>query len=155
MKLILCADERFGYSFNHRRQTSDREMVRDLKRRLGSEADRIRVNAYTERLLLRNGYFSPEEAARREASPAPAGSAFLKNADDASGWVWTENVDLKGLYHTIDELLLYVWDKRYPADLLFPEQLLAGLRPAETAEFPGYSHDLIRVEHYVLRKQEA
>ena len=155
MKLVLCTDSRYGYSFNHRRQSSDIEMRRDMIRRLGTEADRIFVNAYTERSLLKDGCFSDEEAARRKDGPSPSGRAFLETAEKAGGWAFAENVDLKGCLHCIDELLLYIWDKRYPADYTFPAELLSSFRLEEEAQLKGRSHDVIYLKHYVRKSPEA
>ena len=151
MKLILCVDDRLGYSFNHRRQSSDLCMRQDMVRRLGDGFDDIFINAHTERSLLKDGCFGPREAKRRLEHPARSGRAFLEDAADADGWAFVENVEVKGLWHRVDEILLYIWDKRYPADYSFPKELLSSFVLTEETRFPGKSHDVIRLEHYVRK----
>ncbi len=155
MKLVICTDSRLGYAFNHRRQSADLRMRQDMFRRLGGAAGGLFVNAYTERSLLRDGCFDAKEAARRGKNPAPSGRAFLEAAAEAGGWAFVENVEVKGLWHRVDEILLYIWDKRYPADYAFPKALLSSFELTETAEFPGRSHDVIRLEHYVRKDADA
>ncbi len=152
MKLILCTDERLGYSFNHRRQSSDLEMRRDMVRRLGSAADNIYVNIYTERSLLRDGFFSEEEAIRRRKAPAKSGRKFLEKAIRNDGWAFVENVDLKGCWHSIDEILLYIWDKRYPAEYELPAGMLESFIMVGQTQFSGHSHEVIRLEHYMRKR---
>ena len=151
IRLVLCADASFGYSFNHRRQSFDREMLKHLKELLQDERDRIFVNQYTERRLLKEGFFTDTEAEKRQENPALPGNSFLKEASSAGGTAWAENVSLQGWYHLIDEIDLYRWDKRYPADLYFSETLLKDFELCEETCFRGYSHDEILFQRYIMK----
>lgn len=151
IRLVLCVDASCGYSFNHRRQSADREMLRHLREKLQDQADHIFVNQYTERRLLREGFFSDEETTRRQEHPALPGNSFLKEAVKEGGTVWAENVSLQGFYHLIGEIDLYRWDKRYPADLSFPETILENYELCEEERFCGYSHDEILYQRYILK----
>ena len=50
----------------------------------------------------------------------------------------------------VGALVIYRWNRRYPADLYFTEDIAAaGLRLESTEEFEGYSHEKITKEVYV------
>ena len=154
MKLILFTDERYGFSFNHRRQSSDLRAREHLKARLAGEWLSVFMNDYTRRSLQRDGLLEedlsfPGQAA---ASSVRDDASFLEQAAAAGGWAYVENVSLTGYYHLIDEILLYQFDKRYPADRLFAVSLLQGFTLTEQEVVPGNSHDEIEFSHYI-RKQ--
>lgn len=160
MKLILCTDIRFGYSFNYRRQTADRAMHAHLSRILAKSSLPVHMNAYTSRSLLANEALLEEsflkkiviDDSRKEgyilSDETFFDSAFLLEACRNKEWAYVENVSLIGYYHLIDEILLYRWDKRYPADRLFPGSLLSAFSLAEKETFRGNSHDEIEFLHY-------
>ena len=169
MKLILFTDDRYGFSFNHRRQSSDLRAREHLKARLAGEWPSVYMNDYTRRSLQRDGLIEellpethPASSRQDEASfpeQAVASSvrddpSFLQEAAAAGGWAYVENVSLTGYYHLIDEILLYRFDKRYPADRLFAVSLLQSFTLAEQEIIPGSSHDEIEFSHYVIKKQE-
>ncbi len=156
MKLIICTDTRFGYSFNQRRQSSDREVHQHMAGQLLKAEVPVSANYYTTRSLLRNREFIPDAFFERLLLPAKeddAPSDFLFTAARDEIYAYVENVSLIGYYHLIDEILLYIWDKRYPADLMFPASLLSAFQLKEEETFPGHSHEEIIFRHYVKRTE--
>ena len=151
MKLVICVDDSFGYSFNHRRQSFDKGMRRHLRKVLGDDIARLYVNDYSERSLMRDGFYSPMEIVKRFQIPAAAKEAFLSDASEQDAYAFVENVPLEGFYHCIDEIYLYQWDKRYPSDLKFPQEFLNSFDVVEEEAFSGTSHDEIRFTHYRLK----
>ena len=156
MKLIICTDTRFGYSFNQRRQSSDRAVHQHMAGQLLKAETPVTMNYYTTRSLFRNQEFIPaaffeDLLCSSEEDDAP--SDFLVTAARDHIFAFVENVSLMGYYHLIDEILLYIWDKRYPADLMFPASLLSAFQLTEEETFPGHSHEEIIFRHYVKRTE--
>ena len=156
MKLIICTDTRFGYSFNERRQSSDRAVHQHMAGQLLKAEVPVSMNYYTTRSLLRNREFIPAAFFDRILLPAKeddAPSDFLLTAARDHIYAYVENVSLMGYYHLLDEILLYTWDKRYPADLMFPASLLSAFHLKEEETFPGHSHEEITFRHYIKRTE--
>lgn len=104
MTLIVCVDQRNGFRFNNRRQSSDR--------------------CVTERInyLLADG----------------KNTCFLENGDPFT------------YLKSVEKLIVFRWDKVYPADTKFPmEDFLKQLTLQSRETFPGFSHELITQEVYI------
>ena len=50
----------------------------------------------------------------------------------------------------IENLILYRWNRHYPADLHLPRELPEQRLLVQVTEFPGFSHENITREVYVL-----
>lgn len=132
MILVLCTDDQGGVLFNRRRQSQDRLLREDLLREVDGRP--LWMNGYSA------GQFSPVPENVRVAEDffAQAGRGEFCFFEDADPLPWAERAE---------EIILYRWNRRYPADRrvsLPPE----GWRPERTEEFPGSSHDLITKEVY-------
>ena len=134
MILVACVDQTGGMSFHNRRQSRDREVVR-----------RILADADGSRLWL-----------SQRSCPlfAPLGGGQVHAAEDfllragAGEYAFAEA--LAALPDGLEAVVLYRWDKRYPADQWFPADLGAlGWRLARRETFPGYSHKTIEKETYI------
>lgn len=128
MILALCVDDRNGLRFNHRRQSRDKELIRDLLASAGTvwiHPDSI--------ALFPEGTVRSEEAYLSLAAPGELcfceDDAYLKFAD------------------RIESIILYRWNRVYPRDLCF--QFPGQWRLAETRDFPGSSHEKISREVYI------
>ncbi len=154
MKLIICTDTRLGYSFNNRRQTSDREVHRHMADRLLERGIPLYINQYSRRSVIRSREYLPPgflDEVVRSGSKDDEPGAFLDAAIENGAFAFVENVPLTGLYHNIDEIMMYTWDKRYPADLLIPYSLLSSFDLVEEETFMGHSHEGIVFRHYVKK----
>ena len=61
-----------------------------------------------------------------------------------------ETGDISANLKQTNRLIVFRWDKVYPADTRFPmEEILNTFRLEYTETFPGYSHDVITQEVYV------
>ncbi|MBO5952932.1 MAG: ribonuclease Z [Oscillospiraceae bacterium] len=136
MKLIVCLDNRNGMLFAGRRQSSDRKLrQRILEITAGC---RLWMNSYSAKQFGEAG----ENILVSEGFMADAA------AEDCC---FAENTDIRPFVDRIDTVILYRWNRDYPADVRFPVELFADRwRLAESCEFAGYSHDTITEEIYML-----
>ena len=135
MNLIVCIDDKGGMMFNHRRQSQDRELRRDILALTGEK--KLWVSPYTAR------QFRPEEQERLTVS-----DSFLTEAG-AGEFCFAEEGPFAPVREQLETLILYKWNRHYPADCrldLDPEA--EGLSLRETVEFPGFSHEKITREVY-------
>lgn len=135
MNIIVCVDDNLGMTFNRRRQSQDRV----LRERILSLARGA--------VLWMNAYSRKQFAA--DAVPQPrVDEAFLELAGTGE-FCFVENLPLLPYEDKIEQLILYRWNRRYPADRRFDIPLEEhGWTLAETAEFAGSSHEKITEERY-------
>lgn len=122
MKLIVCVDRNNGLSFNHRRQSRDRAVTADILTYAPVQVREFSASLFADAPdrveLCKN--FSERAVCFAERLPLPASPEVL---------------------------ILYRWDRVYPADEFLPYDLSAWtLQSAE--EFAGYSHERITKEIY-------
>lgn len=127
MILAVCVDDKLGMLFNKRRQSKDRELRKDL---LSLTDQPLWVNEYTAK------QFTEEEKMWLNVR-----EDFLDTVgEDALCFV--ENLPLTGYEAKVTRLILYRWNRIYPADVRFPFDL-ANWDLESEYEFKGYSHDKI------------
>ena len=117
MIAIVCIDDKGGMLFNHRRQSQDRMLRADLLREAARRP--VWMNAYS---------------ARQFGAPAEN----LRVVEDR---------DLSPLAGKLEGLILYRWNRTYPADLYFTLSL-EGWTLERREEFAGSSHEKITKEVY-------
>lgn len=127
MKVIVIVDDHMGMMFNHRRQSQDREVIHDIIQL--TQSSRLLMSTYSSKLF--NGYGIIDDE-------------LLENADK-DDYCFIEEQQV--LMENIDELVLYHWNRVYPADQYFYIDMNL-LELIETKEFCGYSHDKITREIY-------
>ena len=133
MIAAICIDDNRGMLFNRRRQSQDRLLREDLLREAAGGP--LWMNAYSARQFK-----DPPENLR--VSPgflAEAGPGELCFVEDQDLSPWTER---------LEKLIVYRWNRTYPADTWFTLHL-EGWRLERTAEFAGSSHEKITKEVYV------
>lgn len=130
MILVVCIDDKGGMLFNRRRQSQDRLLRLDLLREAAGAA--IWMNAYSARQFAP----APENIRVAEDFPAQAGEGEFCFFEDVDPVPWLD---------AAEKVLLYHWNRRYPADRFFP-QPLAGRSVARSEEFAGASHESITKE---------
>ena len=132
MIAVVCVDDRGGMLFNRRRQSQDRVLRGDL---LAQAAGRpVWMNGYS------LGQFGPETGDLRTAEDCldRAGKGELCFVETTDPAPWLERME---------GLVLYRWNRRYPADLRFTLPL-EGWTPVRREEFAGSSHEKITKEVY-------
>lgn len=130
MTLIVCLDETGGMMFNHRRQSRDRILISELCEHIGSH--KLYISAYSEPLFKDTG-------ANYTVSPSPLSEA----TDD--DYCFIEDLPVLSFFDRVDEVILYRWNRYYPADVYF-DASLEGFSLVATKEFVGSSHENITKE---------
>lgn len=135
MVIIVCIENRNGILFNHRRVSRD-EMV--LKR--------IMEKSKTPLLLT------------------PYSAALFKDFDNivvcenpltvAKEWdvCFIEDIDVLPYLEKVSKIILYRWNRDYPADTFFPEIEKYGWKSVNVHEFKGKSHEKITEEEFINEK---
>ena len=131
MVIALCVDDQYGLLFNGRRQSRDRVLLDRLL-----ETDKtIWMNSYSAKMF----------------SQLPGNVSVQDNFMQAAGpedICFVENVPITDLPENCDQLILYHWNRKYPADLYFPAEELKKWKLVSTYDFPGNSHDKITEKIY-------
>lgn len=137
MKIIVCLDDDKGMLFNRRRQSQDTFVRRDIIENL--RGSRLWMNNYSFKQL-------------KECNQAliTVDEQFMELAG-AEDYCFVENLPLHSYEEKITELIVYYWNRRYPADL-YLDLDLQQWEVAEQQEFAGYSHDKITKIVYVKNK---
>ena len=129
MTVFVCVDDNLGLRFNGRRQSKDRAVIADILKSLDGE---LFLEPYSAKL------FEGKDITPREVEAAPQSGCFFAERPMA------EHLE------NIDRLVLYKWNRVYPADLHFDiRPLEAGFRLVSAEDFEGYSHERITKEEYV------
>lgn len=132
MTLVLCLDGNNGMMFNGRRQSSDRvvdKCIIDL-----STGGRLLVDTYSTKRFPEALLIGHELNALKDDDVC-----FAENADIARICI-----------DHADRVIIYRWDKIYPADVYFSAPLTKPTwRKVKTEDLTGYSHKQITKEVYV------
>ncbi len=137
MIVFIALDDNNGMMFNNRRQSQDRiirqHMLDDCRN------STLWIAEYSKKLFLSEDDTSlPDNLI--------VDDDFLNKAgiDD---YCFVENRPLKAYIDKIHTLVIFKWNRIYPADLHFDSSILNnGWNKIFTTEFVGSSHDLITKE---------
>ena len=133
MKVIICLDDNQGMLFNKRRQSRDRKVTEDICKM----TDKLWVSPFSEKLF--------DEVAIELC----ISERYLEEAGDGE-YCFVEVEMLTPHLHKIEEVIVYRWNRKYPADVCLDIKL-QDLELAEQSEFAGFSHEKITKEIYVRR----
>lgn len=133
MKLAVCIDNGGGMIFNHRRQSRDRELIRDLAEHLGGA--RLYAEAFSETILADVPH---TVITREQAKDLGENDVFF-----------VECPPVAPLLSCADTLIIYHWNRSYPSDETLDVPLV-GLTLVSTVDFVGSSHEKITKEVYRL-----
>lgn len=133
MKVIVCLDDRDGMCFNRRRQSQDRVVIADIVS--GANGAPIWMNAYSAALF-------------EDAKNIHVSEAFLTEAPE-DAWCFVEDQPLCKVQARIDTLIVYRWNRHYPADRHLDLNLEEWSLVA-SEDFEGHSHEKITKEEYHL-----
>lgn len=131
MRVITCSDQNGGLFFNQRRQSRDRLLIEDV---LSFCKGNILYMSDYSKMLFPDG--SSVVVAEHPLEAAKAGD-----------FCFVEGLLLAPAEASIEELILYRWDKVYPADV-FLDLDLSQWHLQDTYDFIGSSHDKITREVY-------
>ena len=158
MIVIACVDEKGGMMFHHRRQSQDRVLREDVLREC--EGKKLYMSPYS------YGMFETEVGGKckvgeggkrgkekicvweRLETEICIREDFLEGAGQDE-FCFVEGQDISGVKGQIDAVILYQWNRRYPADVYFALDLKAGGWELEKREeLKGFSHERITKEVY-------
>lgn len=134
MKIIVCIDDRNGMLFNKRRQSKDSALRQDVLT-LTKDA-RVWMNHYSAAQFGESG------------ANIVVDDAFLDRAE-SDDYCFVENTDIAPYADRVKCVILYRWNRAYPSDTKFPEELFCDKwKCTEILEFVGSSHEKITREVY-------
>ena len=134
MNIIVCLDDKNGMMFNKRRQSQDRVLRQHMLELAGDK--KLWMNAYSRK------QFSKEDENR--IAVAENGFQNIRSGE----YCFLEDEDPAQYTEQIEELILFHWNRIYPADFFCTLDLSEWKRKT-TEEFAGCSHEKITQEWYV------
>ena len=149
MKIIVCVDNQNGMMFNHRRQSQDRALRKRILELTGGK--KLWMNAYSQKQFLQVNGNMPKEQEQSgqlgQSGQIQADEAFLEKAGPGEP-CFVEDRSVAPFAGRVERVVLYRWDRAYPADLYW-DLSLEGWTLARREEFPGSSHEIITKEVYI------
>ena len=132
----MCLDEGLGMMFNKRRQSRDRAVIADVLKM--TEGEKLYIGQYSEKLFSESvGEYTVSDS-------------MLDIAREGE-FCFVESERLSGYKSRIEEIIVYRWNRKYPADLYFDIDIEnQGFSLVKSEEFEGYSHEKITKE--IFRK---
>lgn len=134
MTVIVCLDNANGMMFNHRRQSRDANVVNDILKTIKGTS--LLIAPYSEPL------FSQAECS------VSVSDSFLVYAG-AEDYCFVENTSVAEFKEKISKLVIYKWNRDYPADFYFDIDYANDYKLETTLDFVGTSHEKITKEVYV------
>ena len=126
MNVIICLDDNNGMLFNNRRQSRDKALLSDAFGNL--QGEKLYITSFSEKLMAE---YCDKVTLCEDASALQSGQ-----------WFFCENVDLTSFTDKIEMLVVYKWNRVYPAD--FNCNLDFSLFNLKSeSEFEGNSHPVI------------
>ena len=136
MILMVCIDKKNGIMFHGRRQSQDRIMMEHVLQECG------------EKKLYMNGY-SGAMFRNIDETKIVVSDDFLEKAGDGD-YCFLENMDIGKFQNKIEQVILYKWNRHYPADMYFTIDLQEqNWELQRMEEFKGTSHECITKEVYI------
>ena len=135
MKIIVCLDDKNGMMFGNRRQSRD---VAVTEKVISMVMDnKIWMDSYSAKLFA------------DYSEKTQINDMFLENADDGD-FCFVENRSVSQYLDKIDQIIVFRWNRHYPADQHFDVDLNENKwKIVETEDFSGKSHEKITMEIYV------
>lgn len=136
MNLIACVDDRMGMMFHGRRQSRDRAVAADIRQMCGGT--KLWIAPESEKLF------------GEECDGIHIAEDFFTKAGQGEYCfveTWPEKLTAEFCGKSVEQVILYRWNRAYPADRHFPLDL-GGWKLEKTEEFAGTSHDKITKEIY-------
>ena len=135
MILIACVDDDLGMMFNKRRQSQDKIL-------------RTRIMEMTTGKKLWMNHYSAGQFSDNPKADINADDAFLSDALPGE-YCFIENTNPAQYEKWVEKIVLYKWNRRYPADLRFDIPLADhGWKLKQSSDFVGSSHEKITEEVY-------
>ncbi len=140
MIVMAAVDNRKGMMFNRRRISQDR-LLREKILEIASGSC-LWMDAYS--------YAQFEDDAEEDpiSCPIKVDEDFLEKAGEGE-YCFVEDRTVSPYKDRIEQVILFQWNRDYPADQYFDLDVRDGnWQMTDSAEFPGYSHEVITMEVY-------
>lgn len=131
MKLIVCVDSNNGMLFNNRRQSRDKYLVEYICNFVGES--KLWITEFSESLFDGERYNLFE-------------FGEFENIEE-NDFVFIENYSPKILQDKLNEIIIFNWNRTYPADLFLDIPLDDWMIESES-EIEGFSHEKITMKRY-------
>lgn len=128
MIIAVCVDNRMGLLFNGRRLSKDAALRQKLAELSGGN---LRMSVYS---------------GKQFEEPVYAAEDYLSTAKDGD-WCFCEDTAYLDFADQIEKIVLFQWNRDYPADVHFT--FPGEWRLESSEDFSGTSHDKITMEVYV------
>lgn len=136
MIIIACVDDNMGMMFNSRRQSRDRIL-------------RKRILEMTEGKKLWMSEYSSALFSDCVGANIVAADSFLENAAEGE-YCFLEDKSALKYSDSIEKIVLFKWNRKYPADFYFDIPLEEqGWKISAASDFSGSSHEKITEEVYI------
>ena len=137
MILIVCVDEKNGMLFNNRRQSKDRNLIEHILKKIDSK--KLWITEFSRDLFLIK----------------PCNNIIIDNnlveKIEKDDYCFIENIDINTIIDKVDKIIVYNWNRHYPADTYLDVSLCNWIKESET-NILGFSHDKITEIIYVKEK---
>lgn len=135
MDIIVCLDDKNGMGFNKRRQSRDRVLMQHMLQFAAGKPL----------------WAAPGSAALFNPLPenVRVGENYLLQAG-AGEYCFVEDGKWEEFAHKAEKIIVYRWNRCYPADIRFPEAELKRRVLVSRTDFSGHSHDRLTQEVYSL-----
>ena len=137
MNVIVCVDDHGGVLFNQRRQSRDQILIEDMLGMLEAVGGKLWIAPFSEKLMKPYMENRPNITVDEE---------YCTKAE-SEDFCFVENGALKDWEEKIDAVIVYRWNRVYPADTYLDIDL-SGWQLVSTGEFSGASHEKITKEVY-------
>lgn len=136
MIVIVCVDDDMGMMFNKRRQSQDRILRERIMTITAGKT--LWLNCYSEK------QFEQDYLPRINVT-----DQFLDEAVNGD-YCFVENNDILPYEGSIEKLIVFKWNRKYPSDFKFSVPLAEnGWKLISATDFAGSSHEKITEEVYV------
>ena len=133
MIVIVCLDDKGGMMFNHRRQSRDKSLCAQILR-------------FTKHSILHMSHYSARLFSDLNPPDLAVSDTFLRDAGNGD-FCFVEDAALAPVEKRIEKLIIFKWNRTYPADRYFDLKLYEGTwHLALSSDFAGYSHERITME---------
>lgn len=141
MIILTAVDNRLGTLFNHRRQSRDEALRRSVLDEAGGAP------------LWMNSYSLRQFKAEAETEPNIRTSENFLFEAGLGEFCFVESTAVAPVLDKAERIILYRWNRDYPADTFLDIDLSDGWILATSENFSGKSHEEITKEVYIREEK--
>lgn len=131
MNVIICLDEKNGFSFNNRRQSRDALLCKRMLEM--TKGHKLWMSEYSAKLFAPDGVIADRD--------------FLSKSGEGDYCFIESAADLAYIKRA-ETITVYRWNTVYPSDVKLEPDCLEDKKLISSVDFAGNSHDTITEEVY-------